>query len=88
MTAREKVEAEVAKFNAILAVKGGLWDDQKERFAAMRDVLAWMQDEKDEADRIELEAMEAEEAAAANDPSNKVRELFKGVHIKIPPKGK
>ena len=89
MIAVERLEVEIAKIDAILAKRGALYEDEKVRRDSFREVKNWMQFDKDEADRIELEAMEAEELAVEEakkaDPNYKTRQLFEGVKITIPP---
>ena len=88
MIAAELLEVEIAKIDAILAKRGGLYEDEKVRRDAFAEVKQWMQFDKEEADRIELEAIEAEEFAAEEkkkaDPNYKTRQLFEGVKITIP----
>ena len=92
MIAVDRINAEIAKYDAILARRGAWHEDEKvarDSFAAVRQ---WLQDDKDESERIELEAMEAaeaaEEAERRADPNFKTREMFKNVKITIPTKGK
>ena len=92
MTAVERVEAEIVKLDKTLVHRGAFFEDKQVRHQVYTDVRKWIADDKEEADRIELEAMEAAEVEAEeakrNDPNYHTRELFKHTKITIPTKGK
>lgn len=76
VTARERVAEGIAELEAVLARRGGLWEDQRFRLETLRDVEKWMAEE--DAIRAEIE-QEAALAAAAEKPENKyadTRKLF------------
>ena len=91
MTCEERVESERNKLKAILARRGQFYEDEEASFKAYDGVLQWFKDEREERDRIELEAMEAEEVAKEekkrSDPNYHTKKLFEGVKIKIPTRG-
>jgi hypothetical protein len=92
MVAAEKIDAEIARLDAVLARRGAFHEDEQvERDTFVR-VRNWLKEDKEEAERIELEALAAEEFAEEQrkkaDPNYQTRKLFEGVRINVPGKDK
>jgi hypothetical protein len=92
MIAREQIEAEVKRLDAVLARRGQWYEDEAAEHAAYSKALAWMNEEKIETDRLEAEALAAAEAAdeeaRRNDPNFKTKELFSTYRNRLKQKAK
>lgn len=89
MDARTKIEGRVGELLQI-SKRRMYCDDEQVEFSALSSVLRWMDDDKRDAERIELAAMEAEENEEARrlKKEQSARDLFKGVKINVPARGR
>jgi hypothetical protein len=87
MTCEDRCEAERNKLKGVLLHRGRFFEDEEAAYKTLLDVLQWFKDDREESDRIELAAMEAEDERERNDPNYKTRQMFKGVKIKLPTRG-
>lgn len=92
MIARDQVGSEVFRLEAIEARRGELYEDERAALEAYRNCARWMDEDKKEAERIEAEALaaqqEEEEAARRNDPNAKTKELFGSYRNKLQKEGR
>ena len=91
-TCREKVEAEKARLDGVLARRGQFYEDEQAQHTVLTMVLIWMDEEKRERDQIEVAAREAEEFKKAeeyrNDPNRKTKDLFGPYRDKLKQEGR
>ncbi len=88
MTAAEKIEAEVKRYEAILARRGQFYEDEGAAYLAFKSASDWLREDKEEADRIELEAAEAEETERTRDPNAPTKDLFATYRKKLKQEGR
>ena len=88
----ERIDAEVKRLDAIEARRGILCEDERARNEALKDVLAWSEEEKLReklaVEQAKIEQQEAEHEAYMNDPNRKTKDLFQPYKMKLQKEGR
>ena len=92
MTTTEKVALEIARLDEILRQRGQFYEDEQATRAAFGLVALWLEEDRIEEERIEVEAAAAaeleEQERIKNDPNYKTQQLFGTYRNKLKREGR